>query len=279
MSTATLAFKGKLSSVDGMRASQVWRAYWTEAKYEVVRAFRAPSFAIPFFTLPIVFYVLVGIFLVGKGMAHGDPRILAPMFVNWATFGVIGPGMFGFGLFVASERELGLLRLKRALPSPMASYVIAKICMTMIFALVIMITLILASVFIAHTPLSASQYVLITLIQILGSVPFCAVGLFVGTRASAKSAPAFVNLAYLPMIHMAGLFYPLPQSVQFIQFFSPVFYLNKLNLYVAGAQSIEALSFGAGPSSHVPTALCLAVLAAVTALFGALASRRLARLG
>ena len=247
MTTATMALSSKLSREDRMRSGQVWRAYWTEAKFEIVRAFRAPSFAIPFFTLPIVFYVLVGIFLVGKGMAHGDLRMFPPMFVNWATFGVIGPGMFGFGLFVASERELGLLRLKRALPSPTASYILAKMAMTMIFALVIMVTLILASVVIAHTPLRASQYLLITVIDVLGSLPFCAIGLFVGTRASTKSATAFVNLGYLPMIHLAGLFYPLPHSVQFVQLLSPAFYLNKLNLYLAGAQSIESLSVGPGP--------------------------------
>jgi ABC-2 type transport system permease protein len=33
-------------------------------------------------------------------------------------------------------------------------------------------------------------------------LPFCAIGLFVGTLVSAKSAPAFVNLAYLPMMHL-----------------------------------------------------------------------------
>jgi ABC-2 type transport system permease protein len=275
MTTTTVALSSTLSNHVRLESGRIWRAYWTEAKYEIVRACRAPSFAIPFFTLPIAFYVLVGIFLVGKGMAHGDMRILPPMFVNWATFGVIGPGMFGFGIFVAAERELGLLRLKRALPRPAASYVLSKMAMTILFALVVMITLILASVFIAHTPLSVGQYLLITVIDVLGSLPFCAMGLFVGTRASAKSAPAFVNLGYLPMIHMAGLFYPLPKSVQFVQLLSPAFYLNKLNLHVAGAQSIESLSFGPGLSSNVPSVLCVGVLAAVTLLFGVLATRRL----
>ena len=67
----------------------------------------------------------------------------------------------------------------------------------------------------------------------LGSLPFCAVGLFIGTRASAKSAPAFANLAYLPFMHLGGLFYPLPKSVQPLEFISPAFYLDKLALRVA----------------------------------------------
>src|SRR5215469_5499 len=65
-----------------------------------------------------------------------------------------------------------------------------------------------------------------------------------------------------------GLFYPLPKSIQPLEFISPAFYLNKLNLYVAGAQSMDALSFGTGPSSHATPVLCVAVLVIVTLLFG-----------
>jgi ABC-2 type transport system permease protein len=278
MTAATVTSNSNLSSEIGMPSSQVWRAYWTEAKYEMIRACRAPAFAIPFFCMPIVFYVLVGIFLVGS-MAHGDQRVTPTMFVNWATFGVMGPGMFGFGMFVATEREQGLLRLKRALPMPTASYVLAKMGMTLMFAFVIMMTLIVAAVFIAHARITVGQYLLITLIDVLGSLLFCAVGLFIGVRVSAKSAPAFVNLAYLPMMHLGGLFYPLPKSVQPLEFISPTFYLNKLNLHVAGAQSLDMLSFGTGPSSYATPALCVAVLLTVTLFLGVLATRRLKRMG
>lgn len=278
MTAATVALENKLSGQVRMPSSQVWRAYWTESKYEIIRAWRAPAFGIPFFCMPIIFYVLVGIFLVGS-MSHGDPRIVSPMFVNWATFGVMGPGMFGFGMFVAAEREQGLLRLKRALPMPAASYILAKMAMTMLFALIVMLTLIVAAVFIGHARITAGQYVLITFIDVLGSLLFCSVGLFVGTRASAKSAPAFVNLAYLPMMHLGGLFYPLPTAIQPLEFISPAFYLNKLSLYVAGAQSMDELSFGSGPSSHATPLLCIAVLVMVTLFLGMLATRRWRRLG
>ena len=278
MTAATMALESKFTGEFRMPSTQVWRAYWTEAKFETFRACRAPAFAIPFLCMPIVFYVLVGIFLVGS-MSHGDSRIVPTMFVNWATFGVMGPGMFGFGMFVASEREQGLLRLKRALPMPTASYVLAKMGMTMMFAFIVMITLIVAAVFIGHASLGVGQYLLITFIDVFGSLLFCAVGLFIGTRASAKSAPAFVNLAYLPMMHLGGLFYPLPKSIQPLEFISPAFYLNQLNLYVAHTQSIDALSFGTGPSSHAKPVICIAVLVSVTLILGMLATHRLKRLG
>ena len=278
MTTATAMLENKLSTGVRLPSTQVWRAYWTEAKYETIRACRTPAFAIPFLGMPIVFYVLLGIFL-ANSMSHGDPRIAPTMFVTWATFGVMGPGMFGFGIFVAAEREQGLLRLKRALPMPTASYVLAKMAMTMMFAVIVMITLIPAAVFIGHARISVGQYLLITSIDVLGALLFCAVGLWIGVRASAKSAPAFVNLAYLPIMHLGGLFYPLPKSIQPLEFVSPAFYLNKLGLHAVGGESIDALSLGTGPSSHATPVLCIAVLVTVTLILGMLATRRLKRLG
>ena len=278
MTAATVGSNSKLSRQASMPGGLLWRAYWAEAKFEVVRACRAPAFAIPFLGMPIVFYVLVGIFLTGS-MSHGDQRVAPTMFVNWATFGVMGPGMFGFGMFVATEREQGLLRLKRALPMPTASYVLAKMAMTLVFAFMVMTTLILAAVFIGHAPITVGQYLLITFIDVLGSLSFCAVGLFIGVHASARSAPVFANLAYLPMMHLGGLFYPLPKSVQPLEFISPAFYLNKLSLHVAGAQSMDMLAFATGPSSSATPALCIAVLFTVTLFFGMLATRRLKRQG
>lgn len=81
------------------------------------------------------------------------------------------------------------------------------------------------------------------------------------------------------MMHLAGLFYPLPKSVEPLEFLSPAFYLNKLSLWVAGGESLDALSFGPGPSSHATPALCVAVLAILTLSVGMLATRRLRRLG
>lgn len=258
-----------------MPPRRLWRAYWMEAKYETLRALRSPAFAIPFLLLPFMLYVLIGVLLVGS-MSHGDSNVGKTMFVNWAVFGVMGPGMFGFGLYVATEREQGLFRLKRALPMPAPAYLVAKMAMTMLFAAVILVSLIAAAVTIGHLRSSADELLLVATIDILGSLPFCAIGFFIGARSSAKSAAAFVNLAYLPIMHLGGLFFPLPRSVQPIEFFSPAFYLDKLGLRVLGAKSLDEMSFGlSGPSSRGGVWLCVAILSIVALFFSRLAVRRL----
>lgn len=279
MNATVVSFERDAIHDAAMPSGRLWRAYWKEAKYETLRALRAPAFAIPFLLLPLVLYVLIGVFLVGS-MSHGDQRVAATMFVNWAVFGVMGPGMFGFGLYVATEREQGLLKLKRAMPMPPAAYLLAKMAMTMLFAAIIMVTIIAAAVALGHLRITAGQYFLVTLIDMLGSLPFCALGFFIGTRSSGKSAPSFVNLAYLPIMHLGGLFYPLPRSVQPIEFLSPAFYLDKLGLRVLGAVSLDELSFGVtGPSSRGGAWAYVAVLSGVTLFFGVLAVRRLRERG
>jgi ABC-2 type transport system permease protein len=266
----------ELNGSGTMPGGRLLRAYLAEAKYECIRALRTPAFAIPFLLLPIALYVLFGILLAGS-MSHGDPTFAKIMFVNWSVFGVMGPGMFGFGMIVAQERDHGLLMLKRALPMPPAAYFLAKMFMTMTFAAIIMVTLIVPALTLGHVRLALGQILAVSSLDILGSLPFCAVGFFIGTRASSKSAPAFINLAYLPMMHLGGLFYPLPKSVQPIEFLSPAFYLDKLGLWVVGVPNLDQLPSGAaGPSSHGSPLLYAGALVGATLLFGALAIRRLA---
>ena len=45
--------------------------------------------------------------------------------------------------------------------------------------------------------------------NVLGVLPFCAIGLFVGSLVSGQAAPAIVNLIYLPMAFLSGLWVPL----------------------------------------------------------------------
>lgn len=279
MSTVSFPLQNTIANRGEMSNARLWRAYATEIKFECLRGLRAPAFSIPFLLLPIVLYILFGVLLAGS-MSHGDKTVAKIMFVNWSVFGVMGPGMFGFGMFVAAEREQHLLTLKRAMPMPPGASLISKMVMATLFATIVMLTLVAAALAMGHPGLSLGQYVGISLLEIGGSLPFCAIGLFIGTRASAKAAPAFANLAYLPFMHLGGLFYPLPKSVQPLEFISPAFYLDKLSLRVVGAPNMDLLASGTpGPSSYGGPVLYAAVLVAVTVVFAALAIRRLARVG
>jgi ABC-2 type transport system permease protein len=244
--------------------ARVVRAYLTEARYELLRSLRMPAFALPFLLLPGALYLFFTVLLFGKAV-QGHPGLAIGSFVAWGTFGVMGPGLFGFGVFVAMEREQGLLTLKRAQPMPPAAYLFAKTAMCLLFSALILVTLIAAALLVAHPPLSFGRMLGVAATLGLGALPFCALGLFLGTRVSGKAAPAFANLAYLPMLYLSGLFFPLNEGMQKIALVSPAFHLNQLALGVAG---LPALGSALG---HV------VFLGLWTLVFGGLAVRRLGR--
>jgi ABC-2 type transport system permease protein len=249
-----------------MSTGRLLHAYVTEAKYECLRLLRSPGFSVPFLGLPVLLYLLFGVLLYGDALRH-DPKGGLFIFMGFATFGVMGPGMFGFGISVATEREKGLFTLKRALPMPPGASLLAKLAMSLLFVALIMVTMI-AAYPLGHLKFTAAQLIGLSVVEILGAAPFAAMGLFVGTWASAKSAPAFVNLLYLPMIYLSGFLIPMPKSMEWIERYSPAFHLHQLALRAIGAPNA-----GWQPLAHV------AVLATVTAVLTALAVRRLARVG
>ncbi len=242
------------------------KPYLTEAKYESLRMLRAPSFAVPFLTIPVLVYLLMGVVFFGEALRH-DSKAAINVFAGLTVFGMMGPGMFGFGVAVAGEREQGLLKLKRALPAPPAAYFLAKMCMAMLFNTIIMATMIGAALFAAHLPLGFPQMAALALVNIVGALPFCAIGLFIGVWVSGAAAPGFVNLVYLPMMWLSGLFIPLPKSLQGAAPIWPAYHLLQLSLGALGQPSAGAAWVHAG------------VLAAVTLLLSAVAVRRLARVG
>jgi ABC-2 type transport system permease protein len=249
-----------------MPIGRLLAAYLAEAKFESLRMFRVLGFSIPFLVLPAALYLLFGVVLFGDAIRN-DPVAGKFLFAAFGVFGVMGPGMFGFGATIATEREQGLLTLKRALPAPAGSYLLAKLLMTMLFAFIVMATMIPSALLLGHLPLTFAQCASVTAISILGSLPFCAIGLFIGTRATGKAAIALVNLIYVPMMHVSGLFYPLPKFLRTISPVWPTYHLQQLVFAALGMPS------------YGKAAIHVVVLVGLTVLLTAFSIRRLARVG
>ena len=237
--------------------------YWLETRNEFLRMLRTPMFAIPTLLFPLVFYVMFGV-LLNRGNSNAGIYMMA----TYGVFGVMGASMFGFGVTVAMERSQGLLRLKRALPVPPGAYVFAKTGMAMVFVLMITLCMMLVATVLAKVTLTPTQALLLILINLLGSLPFAALGLYIGTLSSANGSPAILNMVMLPMAFLSGLWLPLSILPQWLQNIAPIwpsYHLSQLALKVVGQ--------GAGQSSW----LHVGVLVAVTLIFAVLARGRLAR--
>ena len=235
------------------------RCYLLEAKYEFLRLLRAPAFAVPALTFPVVFYLLFGV-LLARGAAPSY------MLVGYGVFGIRGPALFGFGVALAMDRELGLLKLKRAMPVPPGAVLLAKTLMAMVFALIITAMLMAAGFTLAGVRLAPGQVALLTVVNVLGTLPFCAIGLYIGTLVSGQGAAAVVNLVYLPMAFLSGLWIPLSMLPEIMQTLAPVwpsYHLSQIALKVIDADAGR------------PLWIHLAALLLVSAMFFFLARRRM----
>lgn len=249
--------------VPAMSLKRLIGAYFSDAKYESLRLFRTPAFSMPILAMPILFYSFFGVILNGKAGAVFANQ----MFVGWTVYGVMGPGLFGFGILVAVERSQGLLTFKRALPMPTGSYLTSKLMMAYVFAIVVMIMLVTAGLTMGHVTLAGAQLFRLAAVMSLGVFPACAVGLFIGCYAPASSAAAFANITYLGMAFLSGLFFPLSGFLHDIRWAWPTYHLSQL------ARASGGMKSEGEPLVHV------AVLAAVTVVLVALAARKLSRKG
>jgi ABC-2 type transport system permease protein len=251
-----------------MPVGRILRAYVSEVKYETLRMLRAPGFSIPFLLLPVPVYLFFGVMLAAPATVK-NPAVANYLFSGFLVFSVMGPALFGVGCALALERDAGFLKLKRALPAPGGSYLIAKMLMAVAFAALAALTVLVAGLFAGKLTLSGGQIAIIMTVMILGAIPFAAIGLFVGAYASGSAAPAFINIIFLPMLWLSGLFIPLPKFLERFAVIWPAFHLNQTAL---GAAGVSEFSF-------IAPAISAATLIGVTVLFGGLAIRRLARHG
>lgn len=247
-----------------MARGRVFNAYLQETRSEILRYLRNPGFLLPTLLFPTVFYLMFGV-LLGRGGEQARYMLAA-----YSTFGVMAPGLFGFGVSLALERDGGLLTLKRALPMPPAAYLIGKMAMAMGVAAVIASLLLAIALLVAHVPLSAAQASRLFALEVAGVVPFCALGLLLGTLIKGQGAPGLVNMIYLPMAFLSGLWFPLsimPAFLRQIAGLWPSYHLNQLALSAVGMPHE-----GSGPTHAL-------VLVAFTIVCLWLAARRLRRNG
>ena len=247
-----------------MPRARVARSYLQEARSECLRYLRNPGFVVPTLLFPCVFYLLFGVLL-----NRGDGgRMAHYLLAAYASFGVMAPGLFGFGVSLALERDNGLLVLKRAQPMPPLAYLTGKLAMAMGVAAVVALLLVALATGAAHVALSPARAALLFATVVPGAVPFCALGMLIGSWVKGQGAPAVINIGYLSMAVLSGLWFPLDRLpvLQKLAPLWPAWHLDQLALAAVGMD-------GGAPLPHV------LALAGWTVACLWIAARRLRRVG
>jgi ABC-2 type transport system permease protein len=217
--------------------ARVVRIVRKETKYEFLKLTRNKSFSFSTIGFPVMFYVLFGI--ANRNAYAGNVHVAKYMLGGYACFGLIGAALFGIGVGMASELSAGWLELKRASPMPVPAYLFAKCASAVAFGLIIVTILTTIATAFGGVSLTFGELARMLGMTIVGSISFASMGLLLALLVPANAAPAIVNLIYLPMSFLSGLWMPLrfmPHWLQSIAPALPTYHLSQLMLSIFGYQ-------------------------------------------
>jgi ABC-2 type transport system permease protein len=223
--------------------SHTLNIYLKEIKYEFLTRLRLRAYSLATIGFPVMFYVLFGLVLNPKDAAIGSTHFATYLIATYGTFGVMGASLFGTAGGLAAERGLGWLQVKRASPMPPFAYFTAKVAIAMVFSAIVVLLLFALGVTLGGVQLSAGTASQLLGTLILGSLPFCALGLAIGYFCGPNSAVAIINLIYLPLSFCSGLWVPLtllPKMLQKFAHLLPPYHLSELALGAVGGGQHES---------------------------------------
>lgn len=213
--------------------------YWKESKYEFFKRWRMPVYSLSVILFPAMFYTLFGLIL-NRDLSGGHKEAATYLLATMGCYGVIGVALFGFGVGVATERGQGWLEVKRASPMPIPAYFTGRVVMCLVFSFLVFLTLFTLGTLFGGVRLAPSQLLGLMATLVFGSIPFCALGLVIGYLTKPNSAPSIVNMLYLPLSFLSGLWMPigvLPVFLQKLALGLPPYHFGQLALHMVGMES------------------------------------------
>lgn len=211
---------------------------------------RVPAFTISGLALPVMFFAFFGLPNVHRTILGVNAG--AYLAGSFGAYSVSSLMVFNFGISVAQERGGKVDLLMRATPLPPFAYLLAKLVVALVFALIALLVLIAFAVVVGGVRIPPGTVAVMVLRLALGSIPFIGLGFAIGYSFSAAAAPGVTNLVYLPISFASGIFVPLSQLPEFVQRVAPY-----LPTYHFG--QLAWITVGAGTESLAAAALGLAV--------------------
>jgi ABC-2 type transport system permease protein len=235
----------------------------TYVRIELLRVIRSPRFLIFTLVMPLVLYILLS-------AAYGTDTIggaapLAWFMVSMSVFGAMG-GATSVSARIAVERAAGWTRQLRLTPLSGRAYLVAKAATALLVAIPSLLLLYAAGHFVKHVDLPAGTWAEMFGWTVLGLIPFVALGLLLGHVFGNDILGPLSGALYTVLALLGGIWFPvsqMPTAVADLAKALPSYWLAQ-----AGRAPLTGDTIGARG---------LAVLAAWTVLFGALAIARYRR--
>ena len=229
---------------------------------EIRRMYRDRRFVFFTVALPVGFYLLWSSIFAKNGDTDAGTGLDAKTYllVSMAAFGAIGAALTTTGARLAAERQSGWLRQLQVTPLRPWAVITTKIIASMCLALPAIVTVGLTAALTQHVRLSPGQWASMIALMWVGTLPFAALGTFIGSLVGADAAQPLTVACYLVLSILGGVWMSvsvLPSGMRAVAHWTPS------NRFADLGWSVVA--------GHAPSASDLLILAGWTVLLGALA--------
>lgn len=201
------------------------------AGYELKLFFRRKEAVFFTFLFPVMFLILFGL-VFGSGTVEGTKIRYAQVLVSGImASGLMSVTFVNLAIGITTERDEGSLKRLAGTPMPKASYFVGKIGMVLVcvvaeIALLMLIGLVFFGL---RLPTAPSRWLTFAWVLVLGTIAATLLGIAASSvPRSAKSAAAVINLPFVALQFISGVFIPFTQlspSLQTISAFFPLRWL------------------------------------------------------
>jgi ABC-2 type transport system permease protein len=210
----------------------------TYLRYELLRTLRNRRFFLLSLGFPLILF-----FVIASPNRHvhnfDGSGISFPLYymVGMATFGTMS-AMLSCGARIAAERAVGWNRQLRITPLSPRSYFRAKVITGYMMAAITLVALYAAGTSLGVS-LTASQWLRMTGLILLGLVPFAALGIMLGHMLTPDSIGPAIGGGISLLALLGGVWFPLgghgflPELAQFI----PSYWLHRASHVALGGQA------------------------------------------
>jgi ABC-2 type transport system permease protein len=207
-------------------------------RFETVRAVRNRRFFLFSLVFPVVLYVVIAAPNRGEHDLQGT-GLSAPVYfmVSMASFGTM-TAMLGTGARIAGERAAGWNRQLRISPLSAAAYLRAKVVIAYAMALLSLATLYIAGT-ILGVRLGAGEWIAMTLLILVGLIPFAALGVLLGHLLTTETIGPAIGGGTSLLALLSGTWFPLGGSgvVHAIAQALPSYWLVQANRVALGGHA------------------------------------------
>jgi ABC-2 type transport system permease protein len=203
---------------------------------ELRRALRNRRYVFLGIALPIFFYLLST-----TGERNDDPTWRSVFMISMACYGAIISGLSG-AVIIAQERAGGWTRQLRVTPLPPVAYVIGKLVVAYLVMLPAIVAVLLAGLIVNHVALPAASWLEIGALLAVGALPFCALGLVIGSTFDQATAQMATTISMFGLAIVGGLWVPLsllPDPVQAVGHLLPSYHLGNLGWSIVTGYGVD----------------------------------------